>query len=168
MATLRRLLASILFCAMSSFALANPLPDEPCVPDGGSSEVCADRPDLIGDGMPVGSIWAGGGTGNPAAYEDDPLSPDDPMGAATSGDGGETGCATISNSGGNLRGPNGEQQNNGGGEGACIEVKICWTSFYPVTKTSGYRSEGGSTSGESVTVWRRMRICTPPKTICPC
>jgi hypothetical protein len=90
-----RFLAFCVLGTMTSLAFGSPLPDEPCVPEGGSSDTCADRPDLVGAGMPVGAVWANE-TGNPSAFENDPFSPNDPMGSASSADGGESACAAVS------------------------------------------------------------------------
>ncbi len=97
----------------------------PCVPDGGSSTVTLPRPPLppAPAGAPGSSSWGGGA---PQAYEHDDASPNDPMGPATPGSGGSDASVEVSNSGGDLSGPNGDVV-NGGWEGDCIEVTICWT-----------------------------------------
>ena len=60
------------------------------------------------------------------AQEHDSLSPNDPLGGPTiTSEGGNlySVCVGITNTGGDLSGPNGEVQ-NGGSEGGCIEVLL--------------------------------------------
>jgi hypothetical protein len=98
------------------------------IPPGKTIEFEFPRPNHA---LPPGGEWVGG-TGNPQGYEHDPITPDDPMGEATGVDPATIG---VENKGGVLSGPNGAPQ-NGFGEGAVIEVKICWTYRYPITNTN--------------------------------
>ena len=57
--------------------------EPPCLEEGATTTVGAERPPLGQAGDPAGAKWAGKNeTGNPGAFEDDPFSPDDPMGSA--------------------------------------------------------------------------------------
>ena len=126
----RFLLATLLFASGTSAAPAMQSSTAAggsagCIPEGECRHIEAERPEL-GVGDPAGATWAGG-TGEPELFEDDFFSwSDDPMGAATPHGNGESACTEICNNGGELSGPNGEKQ-NGPGEGASIEAKICWS-----------------------------------------
>ena len=106
------------------------------IPCGGSVKFAVNQPRLDEeDGIPEGATYTGGGTGGPSVFEHDSTSSDDRMGrgttrnAAADGKGGGVSEICITNTDGNLEGPNGVVQ-NGGGEGDCIEVMMCWRYSY--------------------------------------
>ena len=118
-----RTLATLLLVlagAAPGFALAA-MAETPCVPDGGSSEYEFDRPDL----PEANREWTHNGTGNPQASDEDAFSDDD-MGDADSGSDPNTASVTVSNSDGDLSGPNDETV-NGGADGDCAEVYVTWS-----------------------------------------
>lgn len=97
------------------------------IPDGSCAAVTKQRPSLPHEaGAPSPSRWL---DRTPFAAEDDTGADDefgafdDELGPATGG--GSQASVRICNSGGDLFGPMGGDQ-NGPGEGDCIEVKICW------------------------------------------
>ncbi len=149
---------------------------KPCVPDGTTTTPQFGRPPLGGPGDPVGAEWVDRGTdpddnsGDPQAFEQDGFSGDDSMGGATpSADGGQAGVP-VTNEGGDLSGPNGEDQ-NGGAEGKCIEVYVEWTYRYPVEiRRSKSLSLWGYTDGEiEITIiWKEGKKRSKVKEICPC
>lgn len=147
----------------------------PCVPAGGSTAPTFDRPPLGEPGDPVDAEWVDGDpsanddSGAPQAFEEDLVS-DDPMGAAVPSAGGAQASVPVDNRGGDLSGPNGTDQ-NGGGEGDCIEVYVEWTYRYPVTVTYGRKlSLWGADVGETYTVviWREGKKRSRVKEVCPC
>lgn len=110
----------------------------PCVPLGDCVYYSFCRPPL-----PPGSTWAGGGSGDPVAYEDDAFS-DDFLGR-TSGTG-DPACVEVCNHSGDLYCyPLGEQL-NGGGELGTPEIFVRWTATYNSTLTSTTTSTSGSTA----------------------
>ncbi len=144
-----------------------------CIPTGKKVDSCADRPNLNeGENIPVGSYYGLNG-GDPRGVEDDSMSPDDPMGGATPNSNGSSACVEVENKSGNLSGPNGDVQ-NGGVEGDCIEVKICWSYYYPrpgrtrcyTLWTPGGEIQDCYTDPPTIATGR---ICSdPPKKVCPC
>lgn len=106
--------------------------DEPCVPDGGTINVVAPTPSLTAPGMPVGASW----TGAEGAEQD--VGPDDSMGDATIGADGVT-SIQITNNGGSLEGPNGEDVERGDG---CIEFYFLWHYTYPCTSSTSFEFFG--------------------------
>jgi hypothetical protein len=116
-------------------------------------EVTGTRPSLPSSGGgPETPRWGSDRNSGPSMSEDDSTSPDDDMGStSTQGDQGSASTTTskgqVCNENGDLSGPNGTVQ-NGGGEGDCIEVKICWWYY-----------DG----------WGDFRqVCSPPLELCPC
>lgn len=150
-------------------AIAENTNTDPCIEDGATVGLEFERPELGGPGEPAGAEWTNGGTGNPQGAEDDAIF-DDPMGPAESADSGETAILPVSNSGGDLSGPNGVVQ-NGAGEGDCIEVYVSWTYRYPVqvsrTVTFGLELFGVSFTGTSE-VWRYAVKTSKKQEVCPC
>ena len=159
------------------FALAVPLTaviaentnTDPCLEDGATVGLEFERPDLGGAGDPTGADWTGGGTGSPQGFEEDTFF-DDPMGDANAGDPPSTATLPVSNSGGDLSGPNGVVQ-NGAGEGDCIEVYVQWSYRYPVqvsrTVTFGLEILGLGFTATS-TVWKYAVKMSETKEVCPC
>jgi hypothetical protein len=149
---------------------------KPCVPDGKTTNPQFNRPPLGGPGDPVGAEWVDRGSsesdnsGDPQAFESDGLSGDDAMGdAAPSADGGKA-EVPVTNDGGDLSGPDGEDQ-NGGVEGKCIEVYVEWTYRYPVEirRSKGVSLWGYSYSETVITiVWKEGKKRSKVKEICPC
>jgi len=126
--------STLLLPLLAAFALP-PAPTPPgdcqpgqCIPDGDSCQVChsAHFPQLPENG------WVEGGPEG-QELEDDDTSCDDAMGMTevtctptepTETSGFDcTSCGTVTNEGGELKGPNGVTQ-NGFPEGDCIEVKV--------------------------------------------
>jgi hypothetical protein len=160
-----------------------------CLSNGNSATVNCARPDIQAGGHGGNCEWAGdsadgddnnnNGSGNPRLMEDDTTSPDDPMGHASTTDNGQHASGTVTNSGGSLSGSSGGVQ-NGGWEGDCIEVKVCWYYWYEVqisqTSTHGGSvavKPGISVGGEhstttTVTKWRLGEVCSSTTEICPC
>lgn len=153
---------------IGSFSLAIRLAI-PCVPDGGTSTTSLDRPKLpeAESGAPEPSSWEGG-QGSPTAEEHDDATSNEPMGNATPSADGSSASVDVSNSGGDLSGPNGDVV-NGGWEGDCIEVQICWhyTTWVKVLQfvftETGFRTRY---------VWIKVRreICNGGNDteVCPC
>ena len=147
----------------------------PCVPEGGRANPNYDRPPLGQPGDPVGAEWVhspgtADASGDPQARESDPVSGDDPMGAAIPATSGGQASAPVDNHGGDLSGPNGETQ-NGGSEGPCIEVYVEWTYRYPVTiHKSMTSSVWGFSSGkiQISVIWKYGKKRAKIKEICPC
>lgn len=139
----------------------------PCVPDGGSTTITLPRPSLPADlpGAPSGNFWAGT---SPGAEEHDDTSPNDAMGKATPDATGNSASVDVTNTGGNLKGPNGTVQ-NGGSEGDCIEVRICW-SYWTWAQRPFIRFT--HTGFESGWYWVRVKRqkCNPRRgvEVCPC
>ncbi len=144
-----------------------PLGGSGCVPDGSTGKVNFPRPELDQPGIPVDARWAPGG-GAPEAFEKDRFSSDDPMPTAPgSGDPAEV---PVENAGGKLKDGNGKTQ-NGGREGACIEVYVEWTYYYAVKQSRGgtISLSGASwTHGECWYVWVAGKIRSKVKQVCPC
>lgn len=168
-------LLSLALAAAAQSPSASPT-SAPCVPEGNTVPHAFDRPRLGQPGDPVGAEWVDrdpnlqDGSGDPQAYEADPLSNDDPMGAAAPVPPGDSAEVPVTNSGGDLAGPNGEDQ-NGAGEGPCIEVYVEWTYRYPVTvQRSHHLSLWGASTGETETfiIWREGKKRSKIKEICPC
>lgn len=145
----------------------------PCVPSGYQMNIPFARPSLIQSGMPVGAQWHPDSSGNPQAFESDIFS-NDPMGPATPGNPADSASVTVTNQNGNLNDPTGRTQ-NGEGEGACIEVIVCWTYRFPVTVS--YSSNVsvkidpitiGDSEGVSIVIWKVATICSDEVVVCPC
>lgn len=104
-----------------------------CVLPGIPEELRFPRPSLGAPGLPTSARWLEA-TGVPMGWEYDRFSANDPLGMGKPGVGWleNTASITIENQGGNLSGPNGVIQ-NGGLEGPCIEVMMCWTYTYTGT-----------------------------------
>lgn len=178
-----------LLAAISLFAFLAPnaTADPPCVPDGGSLPVDFTNPEIPPDSY----------IGGAEAMEDDILFNDTIGDAQFDTQGGSAGGKTtflIQNNGGTLSyggTPDGENPGNndalnGGSEGPCIEVYICWTVYQLVeiteTKTGG--SLGGAAVapglagvadvGTSTTTTERRRdlrwykVCSDTQDVCPC
>jgi hypothetical protein len=91
------------------------------------------------------------------------------MGTGTMGAGGST-TGTVTNSGGDLFGPTGGDQ-NGGLEGECIEVKICWKYRYYVPPQIMYvpQTDGILVAYPIPGYWVNTWHCSsPPSDVCPC
>lgn len=132
-----------------------------CVPDGTSSPVSDTRP----ASAPDGGTWT---ADNPKVREDDTSeSTDDEMGDATLGAGGVT-TGTVTNSGGDLFGVTGGDQ-NGLGEGDCIEVKLCWR--YKVYHAGGYTLVFDGEEFHQIyshPYYSYHWKCSDPQDVCPC
>lgn len=131
-----------------------------CIKDGASAEVATIRP-----ASPPSGTWT---STDPKMKEDDSTSPDDEMGDATTDSSGVT-KGQVSNTNGDLSGPNGEDQ-NGVTEGNCIEVKFCWEYTVWVAGHYGFYVAGdeirwGWIPGYSELLWS---CSTPPQEVCPC
>ncbi len=124
-----------------------------CVSDGSSGTVTFTQPAL-----PSGDTWE---PTTPEMMEDDVVS-DDSMGPATS-TGSGTATGTVTNSGGDLFGPRGGDQ-NGGTEGDCIEVKMCWKYKHWVPAHT-YVIEGYSFTIPAL--WEISQICSAIEDVCP-
>ncbi|HIG10280.1 MAG: hypothetical protein ABGY71_03920 [bacterium] len=149
-----------------------------CISEGTTSDYEFDRPALGQAGDPVSAEWACG-TGEPTIWESDPISGDDPMGNATAGNPPTTAAPPIENKGGNLSGPNGDTQNNGGFEGDCIEVYLVFTYRYQVTRTvshttgttvepGGVGGHDSTTHSRTTTYWVNGTKRSNTKEACPC
>lgn len=140
----------------------------PCVPCGGSSPVTLPRPSLPSapSGAPGSSSWSTDDP--PRAEEHDDITPNDPMGPATEDASTNTGSVEVTNDHGDLKGPNGNDQ-NGGGEGECIEVAICWFYWTWTLVTDYVPTETG---WETHTYWQHVRkkVCNGGNDVevCPC
>lgn len=124
-----------------------------CIPDGGSEEYCID--------LKLGDVDRISGAG----YESDRFF-DDPLGEVTIspvGKGVYHLCLTISNDGGELSGPNGIVQNEGG-EGDCIEVYIKTTFGFQTTISA----TGPLGIGASITTATTDSSKSSSKMMCPC
>jgi len=158
--------------ALTALTALMPSEGSPCVPDPGSIDLEFPKPALQQPGIPVGAVWPPGPPPPPTAHEEDPLK-DDGMGTATPNEDGSSAGVTITNIGGNLFGPNGEDQ-NGVGEGECIEVKVCWTYHYPKTVTYGFKFgladvlTGSARFGVTMVLWAEATICSDSVEVCPC
>jgi hypothetical protein len=90
------------------------------------------------------------------------------MGSATPSDDGTSASVDVMNDNGDLKGPNGDTQ-NGGGEGSCIEVQICW---YYWTWDKRLSARFTSTGFEIVCRWVlvRKKACNGggDVEVCPC
>lgn len=172
----RGLLIPMLAGMLSSAVLAI-APDEPCIPEGGAGEVEFDRPPIDGNGMPADAEWIGG-DGAPEGFDVDGWSGDDSLGDATVSQGGDTASVPLTNSGGELFGPNGHDV-EGGLEGECLEVTIVWHYRYKVSQVQTYTRlvsfapEGmggswGSMRSTQVWVWRYAKVNRGPEQVCPC
>lgn len=132
-----------------------------CVPDGTSATITFTQPPL-----PAGSGgWTPGSS--PNMKENDPLS-DDEMGPASSTSPGSA-TGNVTNSGGDLFGPRGGDQ-NGGTEGPCIEVKMCWEYEHWVPPVSILIEDPvwGWIWATLPGYWDTREICSePPVEVCP-
>ncbi len=137
-----------------------------CVPDGTSVTISATRP-----AADPGEAWTGA---TPEVREEDLVeATDDPMGDASIGAGGVT-TGTVTNSGGDLFGITGGDQ-NGLGEGDCIEVKLCWkqTVHHPATSYTFLVTDNSEVGFHFETVYMAAYIgwkwrCSPAEDVCPC
>jgi hypothetical protein len=163
--------------ALSVTAIASPLPSD-CIPVGGSQDVGFDRPPIDGPGMPAGASWTGGGSGNPQTLDADFWSAPDDIGAPTPSSDGNSANIEITNSGGELFGPDGEQIDSGL-EGDCAELYTCWSFRYTATVercirggvSVGGRMLGGEVGGAtciSIEMVFEGFVCDGPKEVCPC
>jgi hypothetical protein len=163
--------------ALTALSVLLPGDALPCVPNPGDLSVDFPKPLLQQVGVPVDAVFPEVPPADPSygpqGSEDDPLF-DDAMGAATPTEDGQSATLTISNVGGHLFGPNGEIQ-NGGLEGSCIEVEVCWPYLYPVTVTTGVKVNlgdaligGGTRVNVQIVVWELGQICSGTMEVCPC
>ena len=160
------------------FTLAMPsLADDIVVPEGETVEITFTRPPLGQAGDPTSAKWVDGGTGKPAAFDEDFID-DDFVGWAKAGDPPGTATIEIENKGGNLTGPNGRDV-TGGLDGDCIELYVRWRYKYRklVTKHTGATTTveaggvgGSSTEGtsETIEVWAFGYKESVVKVVCPC
>lgn len=131
-----------------------------CVPEGECCTVTSDRPPLPPPPSSQPPSGSEGGThytdDPPMMYEDDTIADDEMGETSTTGTGGgsttTTSSGQVCNDDGDLSGPNDEDQ-NGLGEGDCIEVKIGWTVY---------------AWDPTWEVWGEYYICYPPIELCPC
>ncbi len=139
----------------------------PCVPDGGSGTVTLPRPRLPSapPNAPGGSSWS---SDAPAAEEHDDASPNDPMGDATPSSDGNSASVPVTNTGGNLQGPNGVTQ-NGGAEGDCIEVAICW-KYWTWTRHVMFQSTDTGFEIQYYWLYEELEVCNGGNDVevCPC
>ncbi|MEW6071077.1 MAG: hypothetical protein AB1726_00600 [Planctomycetota bacterium] len=153
--------------------------DPPCIPEGESTELTYDRPDLKDSGMPASAEWTGkDGSGQPEARDKDYLN-DDSMGAATPSADGEQASVTLRNSGGEIYGPNGEDV-TAGLEGDCVEVYVRWTYWYRYWENSctshtssggkpGYTPGSGGSDCRSTEKWGKGVVQSDETyEVCPC
>jgi hypothetical protein len=133
---------------------------QPCVPEGASDSVKFEKPSLFASGIPVGAQY----TNDPASvHEMDPGSDDDLGSVATDA----SGCTvTVTNVGGDLC-VGSECGNGQPGSADCFEIYVTFTYLYPVTKFNKAEVYGVA-AGESVVVWRKGKISTRVKVVCPC
>lgn len=123
-----------------------------CVAAGGSTTVTGTRPKDPPAGTGNQSQWD---KNPPHAEEHDSTSSNDDMGEATENPSNpQEASAQVSNTGGNLSGPNGKTQ-NGGAEGDCIEVIITW---------KWYLWWGDIENGW----WEQYEWSSPATEVCPC
>ena len=142
-----------------------------CVPTGTSKQFDFDRPGMQpSDDANHPPVWAHP-DGDPKVEEVDTIS-NDAMGDAKTTDTGAS--VEVTNSGGDLSGPNGKVQ-NGIGEGDCIEVRVCWT-YYRYTQVWElgsleliFEKDGGGLNFRFEPIWRWVRVetCSDPREICP-
>lgn len=130
--------------------------------DGESKDICGDQPNPL----PGFNGWTGGPRGreHDTDYHDD-------MGPATTTNPGPppTACVKVSNSGGDLFGPGGGDQ-NGGFEGACIEVMICWPYSRTYEKAFPCATYGQKPGFGTcwITVTETWEACSDWIEVCPC
>lgn len=177
-------LAKLLFVAIAASSFfTNWTFDIPCVPIDGSITVDFARPHPAhGNGHWASDEGTTNETGCPNAKESDYFS-DDEMGAAAPAGSppGSIAKVKIDNNHGNLSGPNGVAQNNGGGQGSCIEVYVEWTYWYQVTKTTttspnsftlqngNFHYKPGSTVVSTTVVeWVSEKLYSGTVVVCPC
>lgn len=152
---------SMILGAGATLVLATAALAQICVSDGTSESITFTTPDLPAD--------SGGLTPDtqPTMWEDDVFS-DDFMGAATSSSPGSA-TGTVTNSGGDLFGPRGGDQ-NGGLEGDCIEVKMCWDyeHYVPAISLPVEHPIHGLIWMTIDAHFETRKICTdPPEVVCP-
>lgn len=136
-------------------------PNSGCIPEGTTEDECFDRPPLP-SGSPGGVRW-GGNEGNPTGWDED-FGFDDPLGDATpSGDGSEA-CIPVTNTGGELRGPNGADL----GLSGCIELYMCWTYQVWVSYAFSYSTGDGTQFEGGGGYWKDKKICVSYRSVCPC
>lgn len=145
----------------------------PCVPSAHVAHITFTRPSLIQANMPVGAEWHPIESGDPQAFESDVFS-NDAMGPAAAGNPPDTASVDVTNQNGNLNDATGRTQ-NGGGEGDCIEVVVCWTYRFPVTVSRSIDGtfklgdvEVGQSGSISLVIWQVATICSEEVVICPC
>lgn len=135
-----------------------------CVPDGTKVTVHATRPT-----NPPAGTWT---STAPEMEEADMTDPDDPMGDASITSTGDT-SGGVTNSGGDLFGKTGGDQ-NGGTEGDCIDVRFCWEYTYFVP--AGWYPVPGLVdpeTGQGVyqyvhAHWETDWHCSDIQEVCPC
>lgn len=145
-------------------------PSEDCIPDDGATHTVTFESDL-----PVDSKV---GESTVQAFEADPISADDPMGGGTvaaQGGGSATLTVEVTNTAGDLAGPNGEVQNGTGELGDCIEVYVTYIVRHKVQicTTVGVTIEplgmgGGGTTQQCWDQWVKRKQKSEVKTVCPC
>ncbi|HPF13354.1 MAG TPA: hypothetical protein PLJ12_03735 [Planctomycetota bacterium] len=151
--------------------LVAPLAAE-CIPEGSGRDLEFARPPLpAGQDTQHPSHWADR-NGQPEAQEVDPFR-NDSMGPATpTAHGART---TITNRDGDLLDAQGQDQ-NGFGEGPCIEVRICWTAWIYETRLVYSHLEMSLADGPAgsillkrrqVTKYWRTRVCSRSVEACP-
>jgi hypothetical protein len=126
--------------------------------DGECAELAYSVPDLAGGAFPAGTRWKSG-SGQPRAMEQD-FGPDDRMGAASND--GNYFTVKVSNHGGDLSGPNGDEQ-TGGPEGSSIQVYISAIYQWPecVEQSAEFRLRFGHVGTERKrVVWKSRRYET--------
>ncbi|MEZ6019890.1 MAG: hypothetical protein R3F17_07240 [Planctomycetota bacterium] len=151
--------------------LAAPLAAE-CVPEGETVDLSFPRPELPRGEDPGHPSYWDGQNGNPQGQEVDGLR-NDPMGPAV--DHGDSASVPVKNDDGDLRDSLGNDQ-NGFGEGACIEVRTCWDAMVWETRmvwtdfSFALNGEGHGSIGFSrraVTKYWKKRLCSGSKPVCP-
>lgn len=139
---------------------AAPVSADECVSDGTHVTMTHDRPALPESSDPEQpKSWT---TEDVQMKEADPIS-DDPMGPAGKTDTTDPASSTVTNSGGDLFGPRGGDQ-NGGTEGDCIEVMFCWTArLWIPAKLIVFLEEYVWIQGH----YETEEVCSDPEQVCP-
>lgn len=149
------------------------------VPDGGTVTLTHAKPPLppAPNGAPGPNQWPGPGDADPGPcmMEDDggegPGTNDDPMGPANEDPTGTSASGTVTNSGGDLFGPRGGDQ-NGAGEGGAIEVKFCWPYYGWVKHVKTWPILTFDPPGIAFVrivswTWELQWVCSSPETVEP-
>lgn len=155
---------------------AAPLSGQPCIPEGGETELEFDRPDLPNFSD---AEWEAG-SGNPDCWDSDFWSGDDAIGPGTPSEDGSSASITIRNVGGTLFGPNGVDV-EGGLEGDCLELHMSWWYTYTVERTVCWEIGGieidlefiqiplfGAQVCETVKITKKKWVESDTTEICPC